>query len=310
MSTEKPRGRGSAEVRELRADSAAPASVLESLQEDFEAFGLSGYEARVLLALLQLGSAPASELARVAGLGRTNVYPTIDALQAKGLADAVPGKTGVWSAPDREEAIGRLYRREEQRLRELQLRRERARDNLNLLGPPRSTVPVPYVHSIRGADDTKACYGRLLATARSEVLVFNRPPYSWSPEHVNSAVGDTLARGVRIRVLYQAAQLAEPAAQAFRAAHEAYHAAGVEPRVVDELPIKLAVADQARVLLAMADPISPEIGFPTNLLVEHPGFAGFAVAAFEQLWASATRYEQFVESVHPLGRRRTKAPSS
>ena len=310
MGSEKARRPESGEVRELQVGPGTAASVLESLQEDLEAFGLSGYEARVLLALLQLGSAPASELARVAGLGRTNVYPTIVSLQAKGLADAVPGKTGAWSAPDRQEALGRLYRREEQRLRELALRRERAQENLATLGPPRSTVPVPYVHSIRGADDTKACYERLLATARTEVLVFNRPPYSWSPEQVNTAVVDTLGRGVRIRVLYQSVQLAEPEAERFRAVHEEYHAAGVKARVVDELPIKLAVADNAMVLLAMADPIAPDIGFPTNLLVEHPGFAGFAVAAFEQIWSLATPYERFLESIPRLGRRRTKAPAS
>lgn len=284
--------------------------LLEGLQEDFEAFGLSGYEARVFLALLQLGSAPASELARVAGLGRTNVYPTIDALHAKGLAEAVPGKTGVWSAPDRDDALDRLFRREEQRLAELKMRQERARERLRALGPPRSTVPVPYVHSIRGAEDTKACFERLLTTARSEVVVFNRPPYSWSPGQVNTIIFDTLARGIRIRSLYQAAQLAERDAEAFRAAHEEYHEAGVEARVVEELPIKLAVADRAAVLLAMADPIAPQVGFPTNLLVEHPGFAAFASAAFDQYWGRAVPYSDFSSATQIRTSAGDSSPSS
>ncbi|HVE47463.1 MAG TPA: helix-turn-helix domain-containing protein [Acidimicrobiales bacterium] len=275
-------------------DLAGSGSLLESLLGDFEAFGLSGYEAKVLLALLQLGAAPASEVARVAGLGRTNVYPTIDTLQSKGLAEPVAGKAGVWAVPSRDATVERLIGREEQRLRQLRERGARAQQKLELLGPARAAVPVPYVHTIRGAEDTWACWQRLMASTRSELLVFNRPPYASPPENPNPAVLETLARGVQARALYQRAQLVHPDAEPFRVVHGRYHSAGVEARVVDDLPLKLAIGDRSMVLLAMTDPVAPEIGFPTNLLIEHPGFAAFATAAFEDYWSNAVPYEQVV----------------
>jgi len=68
-----------------------------------------------------------------------------------------------------------------------------------------------------------------------------------------------------------------------------YHEVGVEGRVVDRLPIRLAVFDRRRVLLAMNDRVLPD-RFPTNLFVDHPDFAEFAVLSFEQMWSSARRY--------------------
>jgi hypothetical protein len=60
---------------------------------------------------------------------------------------------------------------------------------------------------------------------------------------------------------------------------------------VDELPLKLAVVDRKVALLAMADPVLPEIGFPTTLLVEHPGYASLQADAFEQRWSTGTPVE-------------------
>ena len=39
-------------------------------------------------------------------------------------------------------------------------------------------------------------------------------------------------------------------------------------------------------LLTMTDPILPEIGFPTTLLIEHPGAAALEADAFERRWAT------------------------
>ncbi len=68
---------------------------------------------------------------------------------------------------------------------------------------------------------------------------------------------------------------------------ETYHEAGVQGGLVEELPIKLAVADRNVALLAMTDPILPEVGFPTVLFVEHPGFAWLQAEAFERQWDNA-----------------------
>ena len=64
---------------------AAPGGTpLESVQSSFVDFGLTAQAARVLIALLQQGSAVASKLATLAGLSRPNVYPIITASRPAG----------------------------------------------------------------------------------------------------------------------------------------------------------------------------------------------------------------------------------
>lgn len=262
-----------------------------TLLRDFEELGLNGSQARVLLALLRLGAASSTHLARLSEMPRTAVYPVLEELSAKRLVLRVAGEgPAVWATPGREEVLDRLHESHEENFRALQAKLERTRQTLAETFPETPSVPLPFVHVVHGAADVKRFYERLLSEAQSEVLVFNRPPYSWPPEDVNPIIPMTADRGVDTRVLYQAAQLEAPESAAFWRGMESYHRAGVKPRVVDELPIKLAVADRAKVLLAMTDPGRADGSFPTTLYVEHEGFARLQAAGFENLWASARPY--------------------
>lgn len=265
-------------------------SVLESLQDDFEAFGLGGYEARVLLALLQLGSATASQVSELSGVGRTSVYPVLRSLTLKGLAEQLPGKSGIWASSGRAQVMDRLYESQERRLQELHERRRHAEARLEELGREGSPPPLPYVHIVRGIDETNKAFNRILSEATSEVVMFVRPPYTYVPGTPNPVVLDMMARGVGSRVLYQQGDLADPAAEGARREIDAYHAAGVQGRVVDELAVKLVVADRSVVLVAMMDPVLPEVGFPTNLLIEHPGYADLQADAFDKRWEAGKPY--------------------
>lgn len=259
----------------------------EYLLREFEQLNLSPYEARVLLALLRLGSANTAQLARHSGVPRTSTYQVLEELNTKGLAQrlSVEGPA-MWCSPGRDEVFQRLDAAEEERLRQHLDRTARLRELVNRTFPEVSGAAAgPYCHVIQGASQVSSIYDRLLTEAESELLVFNRPPYSYPPDVVNPAVIAALERGVATRVLYQAEQWSDPGAAAFRKAMAVYHQAGVQARLVDELPIKLAVADRSVALLAMTDPVLPEVGFPTTLLVQHPGFACLQADAFEQRWA-------------------------
>lgn len=271
-------------------------SVLEALQEDFEVFGLGGYEARVLLALLQLGSATATQVSELSSVGRTSVYPVLHSLTDKGLVEQLPGKSGIWASSGRAEVMNRLYELQERRLRELQERRQQAEARLAELAPEGSPPPLPYVHIVRGTEETNRAFNRMLSEATSEVLMFVRPPYTYVPGPPNPTVLNMMARGVRSRVLYQRRELADPGAEGARREIEVYHAVGVEGRVVDQLPVKLVVADRSVVLVAMTDPVLPEVGFPTNLLIEHPGYAELQGDAFEKRWEPAVPYDEVFEA--------------
>lgn len=266
----------------------ASESVPEPLLRGFQDLGLSPYEARVLLALLRRRSANSVDLARLSGVPRTAVYPVLQGLGTRGLAERVPGPgPAVWASPGREQVMERLKAAEEDRLRR---HRDRADDVLKLLDRsfPEETpeVALPFVHVLPGAKQMKSTYEELLGEAESEVVMFTRPPYTWTFPNPNQAVLDMLARGVDVRVLYEAAEWEDESAEGFRTEMGIYHEAGVRARLADALPIKLVVVDRRIALVNMLHPVA-EDGYPMSLHIEHPGFAEMAATAFEQFWARA-----------------------
>lgn len=264
----------------------------EALCREFEELGLNPSEARVTLALLHLGTAKSTELAKVAAVPRTSIYQLIQTLQDKGLVLRVPGEgPALWATPGRDKVLDRLHTAlaaaQEARLQQHNQRTARVREMLAETVPESPPVALPYVHLLTCPLEVRQCHERLLTEAEFEVLVFNRPPYSTVARTTNAAAMHCLARGVTMRVLYQAAQVEDPEASAFRASVELYQEAGVQGRVVDELPAKLLVVDRKVALLAMDDPFVVDAGFPVTLLIEHPGFTAVQVAGFENFWAGA-----------------------
>lgn len=278
----------------------AASSSTEALRRELEDLGLSSYEARVLLALLQGGPANSADLARMSGVPRTSAYQVLEELGAKRLVERVPGgRAAVWASPGVDLVFDRLDAAQEDRLRAHRARTARLREALATPAPPPGAVASPFVHMVRGSAEVRSVYDRLVAGATDEVLVFNRPPYSSvinvvkrtpydraGEDEVYPCVLEALERGVRFRVLYEAERWFEPGAAGFRQAMAAYHQAGVRARLVNELPAKLAVADRSSVLLALHDP-GQEVGFPANLFIDHAGFAALQADAFEHRWATA-----------------------
>lgn len=264
-----------------------PEALLRELQE----LDLSAYEARTLLALLRLGSANSAELARHSGVPRTSTYQVMEELNRKGLAQRLPADgPATWATPGRAEVVERLDALMEERLRQQKARTARVGE---LLASSFSDAPLTSAADVQvlPAAQVAGVYARILAATRSELLVFNRPPYSKGPGHVNPAVLQALGRGVKSRTLYVASNWHDPAAHAFRKAMDEYHRAGVRAALVEELPVKLVVADRRVALVALTAEAEPDAALQASLLVEHGGFATLQAEAFEALWSRAQPVE-------------------
>jgi hypothetical protein len=216
----------------------------------------------------------------------------LNTLASKRLAERLPLEgSAVWAPVARDEVADRLYEAQEdaqhERLRQLRARAEHARLLLGQAFADAPSVPLPQAHFLFGAAQMKRTYEQLLTEAQEELVMFTRPPYTWTFPNPNPVVLDMLARGVRARVLYVADHWEDPAAEDFRTEMEVYHRAGVRARLADRLPIKLVVVDGRVTLLNLAEPETPEGGYPTTLLIDHPGYAEVQTAAFERYWAAA-----------------------
>lgn len=276
--------------------------VPEPLQRELQdLFGLGLYESRVLLSLLRLASASAAQIAQFAGVPRTSVYQALQSLSLKGLAERLPaGGTATWACPSREAVLSRLEaileESQEQRRQQLD---DRTAAELVRVGQLRRVVAQTfgaaaegtgaYVHILGTAARVKQAYEDILGAARTNVMMFTRPPYVAPAGYVNPAVLDVLERRVPFRAVYAAGLTHQPE-------FVDYHRAGVQARVVAELPMKLVLVDRAKALIGLTDPVLAEVGYPVTMLIEHPGFATFLAGCFELTWDLGVAYEPPIEA--------------
>ena len=274
-----------------------------------EDFRLTAREAKVLTALIQLGSASVSQLSRFVGIERANMYRVLEALGQRRLVVQATAPDRTWSTPGRDEVVEILLAEEDARHRSVRAQAEHARQVLAALAPEAPQAALPYIQLVSQASEVGRLYDRLLDEAESEILVCNKAPYGGSTMKLRPSVVNALMRGVASRALYESYELDAAGAEALRQTRLVYHEVGVEGRVVDRLPIRLAVFDRRRVLLAMNDPLLPD-RFPTNLFVDHPDFAEFAVLSFEQMWSSARRYRLPARSERTLALTAASRPNA
>ena len=84
-----------------------------------EEFGLSKYEAKAYLTMIDKGSLSASEIAYYSNLPRTKVYPTLKKLEKKKLSVISQQKPVICSAISPEEAFGEIVELHERRLKNM-----------------------------------------------------------------------------------------------------------------------------------------------------------------------------------------------
>jgi len=264
----------------------------EELAElDFQRFwrrlqqlGLNAYESRSYLVLLGHPRFKALELAARAHVPRQKIYEVLDSLVEKGFAQVVQEKTKLFSAVEPSLAIpGYLSRRRQSLEQELT---DNGRAGAALIDDLKNLYSegqggrgtLDFLRIVSEPAQTAAEYRRMLSEVRSEYLEFSRPPYAVDPldERIVKQAG---SGGVSCRLLLEAGSLDEE----HRKRLAEYEAAGVQVRMADSLPMKLAVFDGARGMIALLDPVITRPSW-TAVVFHHEGMGEAMKGLFEDHW--------------------------
>lgn len=277
------------ELRDMtrRTSDDPPVPAVEVLGRQLETLGLTPSESRVLLGLLQAGSATAVQLARLSGVPRASTYQVIEELAKSGLIERMPGEgVALWGTPGPNEVLGRLEAIEEERHSQYQAQAKRLRAAMAKNLPAVPMGSLPGVRLLPNAAQVKRFGDRLFSGTKQELLVFSRPPYVNAPDRPLRAVLRLLRRGVPSRCVTRPAELADPDANTYRPDLAAYAEAGMQMRLVDDLDLKLLVADRrmASVSLVHGNPVD----YPATLLADDAAMAALLADAFEQRWPTGT----------------------
>lgn len=256
--------------------------------------GLTRYEAKAYLTLIQRDSYAASELANEAGIPRQRIYDVLNALVSRGLARDWPAPVTRYAATDPQTVVERLLAVQRRALSGLESQSAELAVALRdtwVVGR-QETAPLDYVEVLRDPGSLGDRFRDLQREAEFELLTFAKSPYA-TP---NNAVGLAATRrivavGGDVRCIYEASILDDPEIVAETLQ---FIAAGEGARVAAEVPMKLCLADRNRALFSLTDPIAGGLT-STNILVQHPSLASSLRCAFEAIWALSEPFESALD---------------
>ncbi|MEO8026689.1 MAG: helix-turn-helix domain-containing protein [Bryobacteraceae bacterium] len=263
----------------------------ELRQIDFERFwrrlqqiGLNAYEARSYLVLVGHPRFKALELAARAQVPRQKIYEVLDSLVEKGFAQVIQEKTKLFSAVEPDLAIpGYLARREDTMRQELADHSRLANGVIDDLRSAYSEGQdgrgtLDFLRIVSDPQQIAAQYQRMLSEVEKEYIEFSRPPYAVDP------LDETLVRAARerdvsCRLLLEKAPLDEH----HQLQLEEFRLSGVEVRRAETLPMKLALFDCTKGLVALLDPVVTRPTW-TAIVFEHAGMGQAMKGLFEEYW--------------------------
>ncbi len=249
--------------------------------------GLNAYEARSYLVLVGHPRFKALELAARAHVPRQKIYEVLDSLVEKGFAQVVQEKTKLFSAVEPTLAVPSYLERRAQSLQRELVEQSRAAGGLvdDLMASysegqgGRGTLD--YLRIVSEPAQTGAQYRKMLGEVQSDYVEFSRPPYAVDPLD-EQLVKQARLRGVNCRLLLQAGTLDSSHIQRLGD----YISAGVDVRQLASVPMKLALFDNTRGMIALLDPVITKPSW-TSVVFDHAGMGEAMKGLFEDYWRSA-----------------------
>ncbi|MCK4352195.1 TrmB family transcriptional regulator [candidate division WOR-3 bacterium] len=252
---------------------------MREIISDLQRTGLTLNEAKAYFTLLGRESYTASELSVVSGIPRQKSYPVLESLVEKGLCICEQGKVRRFRAVPPATGFKNLLIRQEREQEEKGKLTEILIEKLSPMYKAGAEDPLRYVEFIRDPSYLKQRFIELVSGCKKELLAWVKPPYVLGPEENRYEV-KALKRGIKKLAIYECSS---ENIGALKEDIKELHKAGEESRIIDNLPMKLAIFDKFSVLYALEDPVSGR-ELHTSMLIKHPNLAITLKDAFNHFW--------------------------
>lgn len=177
-----------------------------ALELELKKVGFSDKEAKVYLALLELGSSPVQEIAKKAKVNRATTYIVLEALKKRGVVSAVEESKKSHFAPESPATLMRLFRMQEREVREKEEEFKKALPELDALF--RSIGGRPVIRFFEGKEAINAVRTEILSSGTRDLLDIYSLDYVKEiktilpPEEEAEFLKEREQKGIRVRSLY------------------------------------------------------------------------------------------------------------
>lgn len=248
-----------------------------------DVLGLDDGEETVYRQLVAEPSAGVADLAGPSGLDEFVVTKALESLEDKGLVARASGSADKYVASPPGVALGALLVQRQEDLRRAQV------EMAELSGLYRGSVArrdvTDVVDVVHGADAIAQRFAQLSYSARSRIQTLQKVEAAVvSREEGADAERAAIERGVHYDVVLERAFFDVPGT--YREVEEAL-AAGIDLRVVSQVPLRLFIVDRELALIPLMN--SKHKAVRDALLVHPSGLLDALLALFDLMWESAPR---------------------
>ena len=159
--------------------------------------------------------------------------------------------------------------------------------------------PFDYIEMLTDIRQIGERWVTIQQNTKQELLVFTKPPYTTPALEDNIEQEKEIFRkqNIIVKGLYEYGGLTQEELESLVRSVEIYQEIGEEARLIEKLPMKLVISDEALVMFALNDRISlkPNI---TSMYVDHPGYAAALKKMFESYWADGINVETFKKTIN------------
>ena len=151
--------------------------------------GLEEKEAKVYLALLELGTADVSDIANKAGIKRPTCYLVLEDLKNKGLVSQVPAKINLFTAESPEKLASEMYKKQELYKRFLP----------NMMALYNTKKDKPQVLLFEGREGLAQVYNKIFSSPTVDFFSTIRDVFKMFPEMPKFLKKKVLDKEIKVR---------------------------------------------------------------------------------------------------------------
>jgi HTH-type transcriptional regulator, sugar sensing transcriptional regulator len=242
-----------------------------------ESLGLTGYEIKAYLSILQEGPAIASDISKRSGVPYSKIYEVINSLEDKGWLESSSSRPQKFFPRSPPSALAAMRIRMENGIK----------DNENLIisellpiYQKRGIKERPEIWVVRGIHNIAGKVNEIILDCQAELLIALPEVAENIAKTAQPMLRTLYEKGVNISVLASGRTSSDTVRAISRIA---------EVRVKDHMFGGGVIGDGRQVMLLLGEGGSTEnSGFePIAIWAEHSGLAGLAKDYFEYLWADA-----------------------
>ncbi len=246
-------------------------------------FGLTEYQARVYLALLDLGVATASQIPSISRVPRTRIYVTVQQLHEKGLAEIIPETPLRYKPVPFQDFVAHLAQENRERAERLEAELAQLGAEFAVVGGQRAEEAGRF-EAVYGRRNARERLLRMYTNAKRQAIGIGTTK---SPGRILKALGPTISERVRAGVTFRYACPVTPENWKEVVAMQKY----ASVRNMDFLmPVYMHVIDAAEFL--MSHPIPDDESFYRGddiaIWTNDEAIAGAMAAVAEKIWSTAT----------------------